>query len=115
MAAAQYGGKAAGDLLYLTYLRTVSPNVAMASQLLVKTSDMRSRLRVGAHVKMPRTKSELKFSYTTGGYVTSCWERRLLSTVKLQVVGELDLYAFQAKPGQRPPRGNRFGVMLQIG
>lgn len=112
MGAVQYAGQGAGGLAYITLLRNVSPHVALASELIVKASTLSSQLRVGYSIKMPRTKSQLKFSYTTGGFVTSCWERRLLTTVKLQVTGRLDMYAHR---GKERAGGNQFGCYLQIG
>lgn len=111
LAAIQHSSKPAGPYTFITFARTVGPNVSLATQLLVAHQSWLSRVKIGTSIAMPRTQSKIQFSYDTQGTMQTVWERRLLSTVRLQVTGELALWNFQ-KQGQN---NNRFGICLQIG
>ena len=102
-----------GDQALDPFARTLSPNVSLATQLLVAPTQWRSRVKLGTSITMPHTRSKLQVSYDTQGTMQTVWERRLLSTVSLQVTGELSLWNFKQQEGA--PNSNKFGICLQIG
>lgn len=113
LAAVQYSSRPVGPYMFMTFARTLSPNVSLATQLLVAPTQWRSRVKLGTSITMPHTRSKLQVSYDTQGTMQTVWERRLLSTVSLQVTGELSLWNFKQQDGA--PNSNKFGICLQIG
>lgn len=103
-------------VLFLTYARKLGSTATLASQILIRQSDHWSRVKVGGEMVMPHSKSRMQFSYDTQGTMQTVWERRLLSNVRLQVTGELNLFSFKQTNPQSPAfYGNRFGLCLHIG